>query len=70
MTGILRGFDQFMNIVLDQTVDDKMKQDIGMVVSQVQPLRALPAASARCTYSAAATCWDRPLRPFQLGGCL
>jgi hypothetical protein len=32
VTGILRGFDQFMNIVLDQTVDDRMKQDIGMVV--------------------------------------
>jgi small nuclear ribonucleoprotein G len=33
VTGILRGFDQFMNLVLDQTVDDKAKQDIGMVVS-------------------------------------
>lgn len=33
VTGTLRGFDQFMNIVLDGAVDDRMKQDIGMVVS-------------------------------------
>ena len=32
VTGVLRGFDQFMNIVLDQTVDDKEKSEIGMVV--------------------------------------
>jgi len=32
VTGTLRGFDQFMNIVLDQTVDMKAKTDIGMVV--------------------------------------
>ncbi|CAD7704595.1 unnamed protein product [Ostreobium quekettii] len=32
VTGVLRGFDQFMNLVLDQTVDEKMKVDIGMVV--------------------------------------
>lgn len=32
VTGILRGFDQFMNLVLDNTVDEKMKTDIGMVV--------------------------------------
>eukprot|EP00877_Chromochloris_zofingiensis_P010374 jgi/Chrzof1/5590/Cz16g08110.t1 len=30
--GTLRGFDQFMNIVLDNTVDVKAKTDIGMVV--------------------------------------
>lgn len=33
VTGTLRGFDQFMNLVLDGTVDDKLKVDIGMVVS-------------------------------------
>lgn len=33
VTGTLRGFDQFMNLVLDATVDDKLKVDIGMVVS-------------------------------------
>ncbi len=33
VSGVLRGFDQFMNIVLDATVDEKMKTDIGMVVS-------------------------------------
>jgi len=32
VTGVLRGFDQFMNIVLDQTLDDKEKAEIGMVV--------------------------------------
>lgn len=32
VTGTLRGFDQFMNLVLDSTVDVKNKQDIGMVV--------------------------------------
>lgn len=30
---MLRGFDQFMNIVLDNAVDEKNKTDIGMVVS-------------------------------------
>ncbi|KAK9833910.1 hypothetical protein WJX74_009697 [Apatococcus lobatus] len=32
VTGVLRGFDQFMNVVLDNTIDDKSKTDIGMVV--------------------------------------
>ncbi|GAB5033428.1 small nuclear ribonucleoprotein g-like [Nannochloropsis oceanica] len=34
VTGVLRGFDQFMNIVLDETVDDGSpdKNDIGLVV--------------------------------------
>lgn len=32
VTGVLRGFDQFMNLVLDNTVDEKMKTDIGTVV--------------------------------------
>ncbi len=32
VTGVLRGFDQFMNIVLDKTVDDKDKADVGTVV--------------------------------------
>ncbi|KAL4423658.1 hypothetical protein ABPG75_000959 [Micractinium tetrahymenae] len=32
VTGVLRGFDQFMNIVLDGTVDEKLKVDLGMVV--------------------------------------
>lgn len=33
VTGVLRGFDQFMNLVLDNTVDEKLKADLGMVVS-------------------------------------
>ena len=32
VTGVLRGFDQFMNIVLDQTTDDREKTECGMVV--------------------------------------
>ncbi|KAF5826741.1 ribonucleoprotein LSM domain-containing protein [Dunaliella salina] len=32
ISGTLRGFDQFMNLVLDGTVDVKNKVDIGMVV--------------------------------------
>ncbi len=35
VVGVLRGFDQFMNIVLDSTTDEKAKQDIGMVVRGV-----------------------------------
>ena len=35
VTGVLRGFDQFMNIVLDETIDEvsQDKNDIGLVVS-------------------------------------
>ena len=36
VVGVLRGFDQFMNIVLDEAVEllvGKEKHDIGMVVS-------------------------------------
>lgn len=36
MQGILRGFDPFMNVVVDETVEickDGKKNDIGMVVS-------------------------------------
>lgn len=36
ISGVLRGFDQFMNLVLDGTVDVKNKVDIGMVVSAGQ----------------------------------
>ena len=32
MSGTLRGFDQFMNIVLDATVDERERGDLGMVV--------------------------------------
>ena len=39
VTGYLRGFDQFMNIVLDNAVDEKAKTDIGMVVSLLQTSR-------------------------------
>lgn len=48
VTGVLRGFDQFMNVVLDQTVDEKLKVDIGMVVirgNSIQTLEALEPIS-------------------------
>ncbi len=38
VTGVLRGFDPYMNIVMDDTVEErsnKQKSDIGMVVKAV-----------------------------------
>lgn len=32
VVGVLRGFDQFLNIVLDSATDEKTKQELGMVV--------------------------------------
>ena len=32
VTGTLRGFDQFLNIVLDDAVDGTTKESMGMVV--------------------------------------
>ena len=43
---MLRGFDQFMNIVLDNAVDEKNKTDIGMVVRQASQV-SLGFASGR-----------------------
>lgn len=40
MTGVLRGFDPFMNLVLDEAVEEvsaQEKHNIGMVVSQSHP---------------------------------
>lgn len=39
VTGVLRGFDPFMNIVLDETVEEisaTEKHNIGMVVRTIQ----------------------------------
>ena len=49
VTGVLRGFDQFMNLVLDNTVDEKLKADLGMVVSfgRLGPSRLLCRSSRR-----------------------
>lgn len=33
MTGTLRGYDQFMNLVLADAMDEGERKDIGMVVS-------------------------------------
>jgi small nuclear ribonucleoprotein G len=36
VTGVLRGYDPFMNLVLDEAVEevnDREKNDIGMIVS-------------------------------------
>jgi small nuclear ribonucleoprotein G len=46
VVGVLRGFDQFMNVVLDGTVDEKSKTDIGMVVRN-RLLALLLAASCQ-----------------------
>ncbi len=40
IVGILRGFDPFMNLVIDETVEETKegtKNNIGMVVSQLVP---------------------------------
>ena len=49
VTGTLRGFDQFMNLVLDNTVDDKTKSDIGMVVSHACSCSSSSDSSWCCT---------------------
>lgn len=49
VTGVLRGFDQFMNIVLDHAVDEKAKTDIGMVVSLSQHVPLLDLMSSNCS---------------------
>jgi len=48
ITGTLRGFDQFMNLVLDGTVDVKNKVDIGMVVSGHVPGVVISGKRAEC----------------------
>ena len=49
VTGVLRGFDQFMNIVLDDTVEEKTGEACGMVVRPRFP----PALPSRCVLSLA-----------------
>ena len=56
VTGVLRGFDQFMNIVLDNTVDEKLKADLGMVVSR----GALPACQPACMSAACLSVVQHP----------
>lgn len=46
VTGVLRGFDQFMNIVLDSTVDEKAKVEIGMVVVRGNSIVTIEALEA------------------------
>lgn len=46
VTGVLRGFDQFMNIVLDGTVDEKAKVEIGMVVVRGNSIVTIEALEA------------------------
>lgn len=46
VTGVLRGFDQFMNLVLDNTVDEKLKVDIGMVVIRGNSIATIEALEA------------------------
>ena len=54
MTGVLRGFDPFMNLVLDEAVEEvsaQEKHNIGMVVCNDQPFKAVISsllASVEC----------------------
>ena len=44
VTGVLRGFDPFMNLVLDEAVEEvsaQEKHNIGMVVSNHQPFEMM-----------------------------
>ena len=43
VTGVLRGFDQFMNIVLDGTIDEKGKVELGMVVIRGNSINTIEA---------------------------
>jgi small nuclear ribonucleoprotein G len=60
VSGTLRGFDQFMNVVLDKAHDDKLDVDLGMVVrcSPVNTHQLLMCLSAVFvfSFSAAYTC--------------
>ena len=46
VTGILRGFDQFMNIVLDGAIDEKGKVEIGMVMIRGNSIITLESLEA------------------------
>lgn len=49
VTGILRGYDPFMNIVLDETVEEispSEKHNIGMVVKKERKRERLPFFNA------------------------
>ena len=65
VSGVLRGFDQFMNIVLDNAVDEKNKTDIGMVVSASLPLHACLANTQESKHvrlrllSSSLASWDK-----------
>lgn len=50
VVGVLRGFDQFMNLVLDNTVEvsGDEKNEIGMVVSHGMPSEARTVAGHSC----------------------
>lgn len=52
VSGIMRGYDQFMNIVLDTAHDDKEDVELGMVVrlwrpSELSTCRHFPLCSAQ-----------------------
>lgn len=46
VSGVLRGFDQFMNIVLDSAIDEKLKTDIGMIVVRGNSIVTIEALEA------------------------
>lgn len=59
VTGVLRGFDQFMNIVLDNAVDEKAKTDIGMVVSLFHQISQSSQNNASCCGNNGSYCGNR-----------
>jgi small nuclear ribonucleoprotein (snRNP)-like protein len=46
VSGTMRGFDQFMNVVLDKAHDDKLDVDLGMVVRSHQALSTYPLSNS------------------------
>ena len=54
MTGVLRGFDPFMNLVLDEAVEEvsaQEKHQIGMVVSKNSKMTGMTRAALWCATS-------------------
>ena len=66
VTGVLRGFDQFMNVVLDEVVDAQTQENIGMVVRSNMPrpgpdTDTVPANCANCRRRACCGAYARAI---------
>lgn len=58
VVGVLRGFDQFLNIVLDSATDEKTKQELGMVVRVPEARSGLITPSRRWCGATASSPWS------------